>query len=206
MAVGDAPLNSWSFCVVMADAPVFAAMAAIWVCYTRRPFRKYRVLGRFWRADWELMRKLLTIGLPISGGFMLEWGLFSSAALLVGWIGTTALAAHQIALQVAAVLFMIPFGISLAATVRVGHAVGRKDPVGARRAGFGAIALGTGFMIATTTLLAALRHDVPLLFIGDQTDAAATATLGPKSLLASSHVSVIVTAPSRTWIRRTASG
>ena len=61
---------------------------------------------------------------------MLEWGLFSSAALLVGWIGTTALAAHQIALQVASVLFMVPFGISLAATVRVGHAVGRRRPGG----------------------------------------------------------------------------
>jgi multidrug resistance protein, MATE family len=114
----------------LATTVVNAAMcvAAIWVCYTRRPFKKYRVLGRFWRADWELMRKLLTIGLPTSGGFMLEWGLFSSAALLVGWIGTTALAAHQIALQVAAILFMIPFGISLAATVRVGHAVGRGGP------------------------------------------------------------------------------
>lgn len=158
-------------------------MAAIWVCYTRRPFRKYRVLGRFWRADWELMRKLLTIGLPISGGFMLEWGLFSSAALLVGWIGTTALAAHQIALQVAAVLFMIPFGISLAATVRVGHAVGRRDPVAARRAGCGALALGTVFMTATTAIIVALRHDVPLLFIGDQTDAAGTADLAATLLL-----------------------
>jgi MATE family multidrug resistance protein len=158
-------------------------MAAIWVCYTRRPFRKYRVLGRFWRADWELMRKLLTIGLPISGGFMLEWGLFSSAALLVGWIGTTALAAHQIALQVAAILFMIPFGISLAATVRVGHAVGRRDPVAARRAGFGALALGTVFMTATTAIIVALRHDVPLLFIGDQTDAAGTADLAATLLL-----------------------
>jgi MATE family multidrug resistance protein len=158
-------------------------MVAIWVCYTRRPFRKYRVLGRFWRADWELMRKLLTIGLPISGGFMLEWGLFSSAALLVGWIGTTALAAHQIALQVAAILFMIPFGISLAATVRVGHAVGRRDPVAARRAGLGALALGTVFMTATTAIIVALRHDVPLLFIGDQTDAAGTADLAATLLL-----------------------
>ena len=139
---------------------------AIWVCYTRRPFKKYRVLGRFWRADWELMRKLIVIGLPISGAFMLEWGLFSSAALLMGWIGTTALAAHQIALQVAAILFMVPFGISLAATVRVGHAVGRRDPVAARRAGFGAIALGTVFMAATTAILVALRHEIPLLFLG----------------------------------------
>ena len=129
------------------------------------------------------MRKLLVIGLPISGGFMLEWGLFSSAALLVGWIGTTALAAHQIALQVAAILFMIPFGISLAATVRVGHAVGRGDPVAARRAGFGALALGAVFMTATTVILVALRHDVPLLFIGDQTDAAGTADLAATLLL-----------------------
>jgi len=68
--------------------------SAIWICYTCRPFKKYRVLGRFWRADWELMRKLLAVGFPISGALMLEWGLFSSAALLVGWIGTTALAAH----------------------------------------------------------------------------------------------------------------
>ena len=50
--------------------------------------------------------------------------------MLMGWIGTTALAAHQIALQIAAILFMVPFGISMAATVRVGHAVGRGDPVG----------------------------------------------------------------------------
>jgi MATE family multidrug resistance protein len=129
------------------------------------------------------MRKLLVIGLPISGGFLLEWGLFSSAALLVGWIGTTALAAHQIALQIAAILFMIPFGISLAATVRVGHAVGREDPVAARRAGFGAIALGAVFMTATTAIIVALRHDIPLLFIGDQTDAGGAASLAATLLL-----------------------
>ena len=100
-------------------------VAAVWVCYACRPFKKYRVLGRFWRVDWELMRQLIVIGVPISGTMLLEWGLFSSAAILVGWIGTTALAAHQIALQIAAILFMVPFGISMAATVRVGHAVGR---------------------------------------------------------------------------------
>jgi MATE family, multidrug efflux pump len=90
--------------------------ATIWICYTRRPFKKYRVLGGFWRADWELLRRLIAIGLPISGALMLEWGLFSSSALLMGLIGTTALAAHQIALQVATILFMVPFGISLASS------------------------------------------------------------------------------------------
>jgi MATE family multidrug resistance protein len=115
---------------------------------------------------------------------MLEWGLFSSAALLMGWIGTTALAAHQIALQVATILFMVPFGISLAATVRVGHAVGRGDPVAARRAGFGAIALGAALMVAMTAIVVAFREVIPLLFLGD--DAArnvATARLAAMLLL-----------------------
>jgi MATE family multidrug resistance protein len=140
-------------------------VAAIWICYACHPFKKYRVLGRFWRMDLPLMRQLVVIGLPISGALLLEWGLFCSAALLVGWIGTVALAAHQIALQIATILFMVPFGISLAATVRVGHAVGRGDPVGARRAGFIAIALGAGFMLATTFLVVLLRDAIPLLFL-----------------------------------------
>ena len=157
--------------------------AAVWICYACRPFKKYRVLGRFWRMDWALMRQLIVIGVPISGAMLLEWGLFSSAALLVGWIGTTALAAHQIALQVATILFMVPFGISLAATVRVGHAVGRRDPIAARRAGFGAIALGAAFMLVTTLIVVALREVIPLMFLGDGPADAATAGLAATLLL-----------------------
>ncbi len=158
--------------------------AAIWICYTCRPFKKYRVLGRFWRADWELLRQLIAIGLPISGALMLEWGLFFSGALLMGWIGTTALAAHQIALQVATILFMVPFGISLAATVRVGHAVGRRDPVATRRAGFGAIALGAALMVAMTVIVVAFHDAIPLLFLGDDRGGnAATAQLAATLLL-----------------------
>jgi MATE family multidrug resistance protein len=91
-----------------------------------------------------------------------------SGALLMGWIGTTALAAHQIALQVASILFMVPFGISLAATVRVGHAVGRRDPVATRRAGFTAIVLGAGFMVVATLVTIAARNGIPLLFLGGE--------------------------------------
>jgi MATE family multidrug resistance protein len=158
--------------------------AAIWICYTCRPFKKYRVLGRFWRADWDLLQQLIAIGLPISGALMLEWGLFASAALLMGWIGTTALAAHQIALQVATILFMVPFGISLAATVRVGHAVGRRDPVATRRAGFGAIALGAALMVAMTAIVVAFHDAIPMLFLGDDSGGnAATARLAATLLL-----------------------
>jgi MATE family multidrug resistance protein len=151
--------------------------AAVLVCYTRRPFKKYRVLGRFWRADWRMLGQLFVIGFPISIGFMLEWGLFSSAAILVGWIGTTALAAHQIALQAATILFMIPFGISLAATVRVGHAVGRRDPVASRRAGFTAILLGGACMVVITLATVAFRNQFPFLFLGEGAANAETARL-----------------------------
>jgi MATE family multidrug resistance protein len=151
---------------------VAMCVAAVWVCYAIRPFKKYRVLGRFWRMDWELMRQLIVIGVPISGTMLLEWGLFSSAAILVGWIGTTALAAHQIALQIAAILFMVPFGISMAATVRVGHAVGRGDSVATRRAGFAALTLGVAIMVALTLIVVAFRNVIPLIFLGDAAAAA----------------------------------
>ena len=145
----------------------------IWICYARHPFRKYRVLGNFWRADWKLLREIFVIGIPISGSMMLEWGLFSSAALLVGWIGTTALAAHQVALQVATILFMIPMGISIAATVRVGHAVGRGDATAARRAGFGAIMLGAVLAVVVTLVIVTLRDLIPTLFLDTGTTQAA---------------------------------
>jgi MATE family multidrug resistance protein len=118
------------------------------------------------------MRQLFVIGIPISGTMLLEWGLFSTAAILVGWIGTTALAAHQIALQSAAILFMIPFGISMAATVRVGHAVGRRDAIGTHRAGFSAMALGAGIMVALTVVVVTFRSVIPLMFLGDAAAAA----------------------------------
>jgi MATE family multidrug resistance protein len=125
-------------------------LAGLWFAAKRRPFRKYRVLGRIWRIDWALMRQLVVIGAPISIAFLLEYGLFGAAALLMGLIGTTALAAHQIALQIVAILFMVPFGIGMAATVRVGHAVGRGDTPAVRRAGFVATLLGIVFMSVMT--------------------------------------------------------
>jgi MATE family multidrug resistance protein len=140
--------------------------AAIWLAYARHPFKKYRVLGRFWRSDWPLLRQLLIVGLPISGAFLLEYGMFAAAALLMGYIGPTALAAHAIALQTAAILFMVPFGISLAATVRVGQAAGRRDAEATRRAGFAAIALAIAFMAAMTIMVVVLRRAIPPLFLG----------------------------------------
>jgi MATE family multidrug resistance protein len=154
-------------------------LAGLWFTYRRPPFRKYHVLGHIWRIDWMLMRQLLVIGAPISISFLLEYGLFAAAALLMGLISTTALAAHQIALQVTAILFMVPFGIGMAATVRVGHAVGRRDAAAVRRAGFIATGLGIGFMSAMTLVVILGRFAIAQIVLGEGADAAAelTATL-----------------------------
>jgi MATE family multidrug resistance protein len=148
-------------------------LAGLWFTYYRRPFRKYQVLGHIWRIDWQLMRRLSIVGAPISLSFLLEYGLFGAAGLLMGLIGTTALAAHQIALQIAAILFMVPFGISMAATVRVGHAVGRGDPAAVNRAGFVAIGLGIAFMAAMTLVVITGRSAIAEIFLGEASDATA---------------------------------
>jgi MATE family multidrug resistance protein len=158
-------------------------VAAIWVCYARRPFRKYRVLGHWWRADWVLMKQLIAVGAPISGSFLLEYGVFAAAAQLMGWLGTQALTAHQVALQIAAVMFMVPFGIGMAATVRVGHAAGRGDAAATRRAGFCAIALGVAFMAVMTLTVIATRETLPLFFLGRDAPDPATVALAASLLL-----------------------
>jgi len=141
-------------------------IASMVVVDRMRPFRKFRVFGHILKADWVLMRELVVVGAPISIAFALEYGLFGSAALLMGLISPVAVSAHQIALNVAAVLFMVPFGISMAATVRVGHAVGRGEPAAVRRAGLTAIALGVVFMTVMTAIVLVLRDEVAVLFLG----------------------------------------
>ncbi|WP_428610732.1 acyl-CoA dehydrogenase family protein, partial [Sedimenticola sp.] len=89
-----------------------------------RRFRRYAILLRFWRPDWPRFFELFRVGVPIGLTIVAEAGLFSAAAFLMGLISTAALAAHAIALQCAAVAFMVPLGLGQAAVVRVGLAAG----------------------------------------------------------------------------------
>ena len=98
--------------------------------------------------DLARLRRLFSLGIPAAGQMVFEVGVFSAATALAGRVSSDALAAHQIALNMAAFTFMVPFGIASAAAVRVGQAIGRLDPEGAMRAGWTAIAIGVGFMAA----------------------------------------------------------
>ena len=112
-----------------------------------RRLRRYRLFGRFWRADWARFRDIFRIGLPMGITTLAEIGMFTAAALLVGLLGTDALAAHAIAVQCAAIVYMIADGIAKAVMVRVGRATGAGDHRGAARAGWAGITLGLGYAL-----------------------------------------------------------
>lgn len=99
-----------------------------------------------WRSAWAGPRPgpllpLLRLGLPIAVTVFMEGSLFAAVALLVAGLGTVATAAHQVALNVASLCFMVPLGLAMAVTIRVGHAAGRGDAAGVRSAGMAGLAL-----------------------------------------------------------------
>jgi MATE family multidrug resistance protein len=96
--------------------------------------------------DWARLRQLWKLGFPAAAQMTLEVGVFALTGALIGRFPAQYIAAHQIALNVASITFMVPLGLGSAAAVRVGQAVGREDAPGARRAGWTAIALGGAFM------------------------------------------------------------
>jgi len=153
-----------------------AMLAAYVVVITRdRTLRRYRIFGRWWRPEWARLKEIMVIGTPIALTVLAEAGLFSGAALLMGRFGETELAAHTLALNLAALAFQIPFGTAQAATIRVGYHHGAGDRVAAGRAGWVALVIGTGFM--STTALAMLLIPTTLLRVYIDPDAPANAAL-----------------------------
>ncbi len=116
---------------------------------SRKRFRAFRLFHQLGYIRPQVIGEILHIGLPVGGVYGLELAFFGATAILAGTLGYTTLAAHQIAIQSAAFTFMVPLGIGIATSVRVGHAVGRKDPAGARLAGHLGIILASAFMTLT---------------------------------------------------------
>lgn len=130
-----------------------------------RRVRRYRLFGRFWRSDWPRFVQLWRLGLPIAAIILFEVTIFSAALLLMGLISQEALAAHTIAIQIASLSFMVPLGIGMAATVRVGLGYGADDREAVARAGWIAFGLGTGFMAAMALVMVAIPEVLVGLFL-----------------------------------------
>lgn len=156
---------------------LLASMLAL-VIVTDRQFRRFHVFGRFWKPDWPRYRKLWRIGFPIGLAMGFEGGVFSAAAYLMGLINAQSVAAHAVALQIAALSFMVPWGLSQAATVRVGLFLGARDPVGISRAGWTAWVLGVGFMAMMALLIWSIPRELITLFLDDTPENARVISLG----------------------------
>lgn len=131
----------------------------------RAVFRAYRVFARLGHPDLHYFRELFRIGWPIGVSLGVEAGLFSTTAVMMGTLGTTALAAHQVALQCASFVFMVPVGIGIATSVRVGQAVGRGDAAGVRWAGAVGIGLAAAFMLGAAILFWTLPGAIVALYL-----------------------------------------
>ncbi|HLL30644.1 MAG TPA: MATE family efflux transporter [Allosphingosinicella sp.] len=147
----------------MANTIMFLGMALVVLMH--RQFRRFHLFGHFWRADWQRFREVWRLGLPIAVTLALEITIFNAAVFLMGLIGAESIAAHAIAIQLAALSFMVPMGLSQAATVRVGLAFGRRDRAGIARAGWTAFALGTGFMSLTGLVMLAFPYALVTMFL-----------------------------------------
>ncbi len=144
---------------------MFGAMAAYITVHQRT--RPYEVFARFWRADWPAFIELFKLGLPIGIGIVAEVGMFTLASIMVGWLGVTSLAAHGIVMQIAAIAFMVPLGMSQAATVRVSNALGRKDAINLARAAHSVMIVAVCFAMFSATLFFSVPEFLVGLFLDE---------------------------------------
>jgi MATE family multidrug resistance protein len=142
-------------------------VALVLVTSNHRQFRRFRLFGNWWRFDGQRTWAMVKLGFPIGITMALEMGVFALAAYFMGWIGAPAVAAHAVALQIAAITFMVPLGLGQAATVRVGLAFGRRDPDAIARAGWTAWLAGVGFMAVMAVAIWAVPHRLVTLFLVD---------------------------------------
>jgi len=119
------------------------------VIYVRIALPQHDMFRRLWAADRDMLGQVFRLGWPISITSLSEVGLFAASAVMMGWLGTVPLAAHGIAVQLAALTFMVHLGLGNAGTVRAGNAFGRKDPGHLARGAWVVTALSLGFSLVT---------------------------------------------------------
>jgi multidrug resistance protein, MATE family len=156
---------------------LFTLIAMLFFCLTAPVLRDYRIFHRFLRPHWTTLRELFRLGLPLGVTMVFEVAFFNGATLAMGAFGTASIAAHQIAITIPSLTFMVPLGIGMAATVRVGTAKGARDDAGARRAGFAAIGMGSLFMCLTAMILLIFPRAIATLWLPDTAENATVLAL-----------------------------
>jgi len=161
--------SGWSTCV----SRVYMLAALVFVIWRR----DRKALAVSWKPDFPRIRRLLALGLPSAGQIGLETAVFATVTVLIGKLSASVLAGHQIALTIVSTTFMVPLGVSSAAAVRVGHAIGGRDPQGAARSGWTALAFGAGAMSIAALALLAFPGTIARFFTPDKAIIAAALPL-----------------------------
>ncbi|MCL6259092.1 MATE family efflux transporter [Aquiflexum sp. TKW24L] len=151
-------------------------MMAYYVWNSKR-YKPYSLSLGFKKLSFPMFSKLIKIGVPTGFQFIFEVGAFSAAAIMMGWIGVTALAAHQIAINLASISYMMASGLSTAAMIRVGNQLGRNDIRTLREAGFTVFVMVAIFMSVAAVIFIVFREFLPSLYIDDVSVIQMSATL-----------------------------
>ncbi len=162
-----------------ASAAVMWTELAALVWYVRRRSR-YRPLGIFNRLEWPRwaeQAELLRLGAPIAVSIVMEGSMFAGAALLMGTLGTDIVAGHQVAVNFASIAFMVPMGLALAISVRVGQAVGRGDRAAARYSGYVGMAVCMGCMAVSASAMLIFPSQIAAVYTEDPRVAAIAVSL-----------------------------
>jgi len=135
--------------------------------WTSKHLKRYNIRFDFRRLHFPMFSKMLKIGVPTGFQYVFEVGAFSTAAIMMGWLGANALAAHQIAINLASISYMMATGLSAAAMVRVGNQFGKNDVKTLREAGFTVFGMVVVLMAIFAVLFMALRNYLPFLYIDE---------------------------------------
>lgn len=166
--LGVAPLGLTGAGIATFSSRTFMAVTLMVVITSSTKMKRFDPTLKYRKIDFPMMKRLLAIGIPAGFQYFFEVSAFAASSIMVGWMGTVPLAAHQIALNLASVSFMVAMGISSAATIRVSNAVGQKDVHGTRTAGFSAALLCAGFMASAGLVFILFRSFLPTLYISDK--------------------------------------
>jgi len=166
--LGVAPLGLSGAGIATISSRTFMAITLMLIIKKSPRMKPFDPTLNYRKIDLAMMRRLLGIGIPAGFQYFFEVSAFAASSVMIGWMGTVALAAHQIALNLASITFMVAMGISSAATIRVSNAVGRQDIQGTRAAGFSAVLLCAGFMASAGLIFILLRSFLPTLYISEE--------------------------------------
>ncbi len=146
---------------------VLMAIAMGVFVFTFSEFRRSIKIFNSILVKWEVVKRILKIGIPSGLQFIFEVGAFSAAAIMVGWLGAIPLAAHQIALNLSAVTYMIATGIAAAGSIRMGNQLGRRDYVTLRNAGVSCFVMAGVLMVVFAILFVVFKTLLPQMYVDD---------------------------------------